>query len=205
MTTPTETRLPTAVRPRSYALTLTPNLADFTFQGEESISIEVVEPTTHVTLHALELEISHCEAALPDGTVLQATESVIDEDAETATFTFSRPIPQGSAALNLRFSCTLNDQLRGFYRSQYVDADGKPRYLATTQFEATDARRAFPCWDEPAVKATFRVTLVVPSDLVAISNMPVESETQTQNGAKTVRFAASPRMSTYLLAFIVGD
>jgi len=204
MTTPIETRLPSGVRPQSYALTLTPNLADFTFQGEESISIEVVEPTTHVTLHALELEISHCEAALPDGTVLQATESVIDEDAETATFTFSRPIPRGSAALNLRFAGTLNDQLRGFYRSQYVDADGQPRYLATTQFEATDARRAFPCWDEPAIKATFQVTLVVPSDLVAISNMPVESEAQAQSGAKAVRFAQSPRMSTYLVAFVVG-
>src|SRR3990172_9145761 len=103
MTTPRETRLPIAVRPQRYALTLTPNLADFTFQGKESISIEVTEATTHITLHALELEISHCEVALSDGTVLQAVECVIADDAETATFAFGRPIPQGNAALNIRF------------------------------------------------------------------------------------------------------
>ncbi|MBI4498852.1 MAG: M1 family metallopeptidase [Chloroflexi bacterium] len=198
-------RLPASIRPRRYALTLTPDLTDFTFQGEEAIALEVAEATTHITLHASELDIASCEVTLADGTALPAADIHLDADAETARFSFGQPIPAGSVTLHLRFAGTLNDQLRGFYRSRYTSPDGATRYLAATQFEATDARRAFPCWDEPAVKATFQVTLVVPTDLTAISNMPVESETPVGPGRKAVRFAETPRMSTYLLAFIVGD
>ena len=205
MTTPVENRLPTHVRPRAYGLTLTPDFVQFTFQGEASIAIDVVEPTASITLHALELDISGCDVTLAGGAVLSAAHIAMDEKAETATFSFGQALPAGDATLDLRFAGTLNDQLRGFYRSQYPGPDGTPRYLATTQFEATDARRAFPCWDEPAIKATVQLTLVIPADLVAISNMPVASETQLKGGAKAVRFAESPRMSTYLLAFIVGD
>ena len=118
--------------------------------------------------------------------------------------TFDRELPPGEAALHLRFAGTLNDQLRGFYRSQYRDDGGATRTLATTQFEATDARRAFPCWDEPAIKATFDITLVVPDALAAISNMPIADETRA-DGKRAVRFRTTPRMSTYYLAFVVGD
>ena len=113
---------------------------------------------------------------MPDGTVLQAQDIAHDESAETVALSFDRPVPAGSASLSVEFTGILNDQLRGFYRSQYTDARGATRHLATTQFEPTDARRAFPCWDEPARKATFRVTLRVPHGLVAVSNMPEESE-----------------------------
>ena len=122
---------------------------------------------------------------------------------------FDSEIPTGPATLELTFTGELNDRLRGFYRSHYTDIDGHERYLATTQFEATDARRAFPCWDEPAVKAAFKVTLVVPGDLVAVSNMPVVSEEVAPSASpaslKVVRFSETPVMSTYLLAFVVGD
>ncbi|MSQ11776.1 MAG: M1 family peptidase [Dehalococcoidia bacterium] len=204
MTTGHLYRLPATVRPIRYELTFAPNLSDFTFHGEETVELEVGGPTDRIVLNALDLTISDARLTLPDGST--ATPQVkMDNDAETATFTFARTISPGKASLRMRFTGTLNDQLRGFYRSQYEDADGQKRYLATTQFEATDARRAFPCWDDPAVKATFQVTLVVPAELAAISNMPVESEKPAGNGAKAVRFAQSPKMSTYLLALVVGD
>ncbi len=205
MVTQTDVRLPTNVRPVNYLLTLTPELEKFTFAGEETIDIEIREATNRIELHALELEISHCDVKLPDGTTIPSQNIEMDAKAETAIITLGSAIPAGSAALNLRFTGILNDQLRGFYRSQYIGPGGETKYLATTQFEATDARRAFPCWDEPAVKATYQVTLVVPQDLAAICNNAEESVTPVAGGLKAVRFKETPKMSTYLLAFIVGD
>ncbi len=205
MTTTVETRLPTAVRPRSYIITLAPDLTNFTFTGEETITIEIIESTDKIVLHSLDLDIASCEITLENGNLLSAVDIALDEGTETATLSFSESLPRGRATLSLKFAGALAEQLRGFYRSRYTGPNGDQRYLATTQFEATDARRAFPCWDEPAVKAKFQITLVVPSDLVALSNMPVENETPGDNGTKAVRFAESPAMSTYLLAFIVGD
>jgi puromycin-sensitive aminopeptidase len=188
-----------------YTLTLAPDLERFTFSGEESVEVEVLDPTFQIVLNAAELHISEARLKLKNGAVLQAKALEQNEAAEVATITFDQRLPQGGATLELKFTGILSEQLRGFYRSQYTTPDGQQRYLATTQFEATDARRAFPCWDEPSLKATYQVTLVVPSAFQAISNMPVEEERAAGNGAKMVRFAESPRMSTYLLAFIVGD
>ena len=165
----------------------------------------MIEPTTSITLNAIELDIRSCVLTTDGGESKSPLSTTLDEKAETATFQFAERIPAGRASLEIDFTGELNDRLRGFYRSRYTDADGSERYLATTQFEATDARRAFPCWDEPAAKATFDITLVVPADLQAVSNMPVESETETGPGLKTVRFQQTPVMSTYLVAFVVGD
>ena len=197
--------LPTSVRPVKYRLTMEPNLGDFTFRGEETVDIQVLEPTSAISLDCIEIAIQSCRLTLDDGASFSPTATLFDEPRETVTFDFGSTIPSGAARLDIRFTGELNDKLRGFYRSHYTDAEGKERYLATTQFEATDARRAFPCWDEPALKATFEVTLVVPSGLVAVSNMPAVSETEVTEGAKEIRFAETPIMSTYLLAFIVGD
>ncbi|CAJ0763078.1 15809_t:CDS:10 [Entrophospora sp. SA101] len=127
-------------------------------------------------------------------------------EVDTVTLTFQKEIIAGTkAALHIEFTGILNDKMTGFYRSSYVDESGNKRYLATTQFQATYARHAFPCWDEPAIKATFDITLIVPSELTALSNMNVISEKPLANGKKEVVFAKTPIMSTYLLAFIVGD
>jgi len=204
MSSPSAHRLPDAVRPERYVLTLEPDLAHFTFRGSESISIDVHAPTSRIVLNAAELDVTSASVVLPDGTTLRA-DAQADEDAERATIAVNGEVPVGKAELRLEFTGTLNDQLRGFYRSRYVAADGSTQHLATTQFEATDARRAFPCWDEPAVKAVFDVTLVIPQELTAISNMPQVSDEPGEAGKRTVRFEPTPLMSTYLLVFVVGD
>ena len=204
MTTTSSTRLPENVRPMRYRLTLEPDLDSFTFTGREEIGVTVETPTAEVTLNASELNVSRAIAAAAGGDS-EAIAIEHDEEQERVTLRFPVPLPAGQAVLRLDFTGVLNDQLRGFYRSAYVDSDGVEKRLATTQFEATDARRAFPCWDEPSVKATFDVTLVVPEGLEAISNMPVASTGTAPGGRKAVTFEPTPAMSTYLLAFIVGD
>jgi puromycin-sensitive aminopeptidase len=196
--------LPAEVRPVKYRITLSPDLTGFTFAGEETIDIEVKRPTAQIVLNAAELEIQAAHVLL-DGQRMPAQSIELDAKAETATLTFGTPLTIGTSQLYMRFTGILNDKLRGFYRSEYTLPDGTKRVMATTQFEAPDARRAFPCWDEPAHKAEFEISLVIPSELTAISNMPIISETPHGTGTKLVRFAESPIMSTYLLAIMVGE
>ncbi|KAF9908821.1 hypothetical protein BX616_011369 [Lobosporangium transversale] len=135
----------------------------------------------------------------------KAIEIKLTEIDQVATFTFAQPIPKGKAVLQIEFEGEHNDRMNGFYRSQYKDAQGQTKYMVVTQFEACDARQAFPCWDEPAVKATFSVALVVPWELEALSNMPIKEMTSVDPAVKTVYFEKTPVMSTYLVAFAVGD
>ena len=141
-------------RPVTYHIRLSPNLTAFTFAGEETVEIEVLEPTSRIVVNAAELEIQEAHL-LQDGQRTSAQAIVLDEEAETATLTFAAPLPTGTSQLFMRFTGILNEKLRGFYRSEYTLPDGTKRIMATTQFEAPDARRAFPCWDEPAHKAQF--------------------------------------------------
>ena len=196
--------LPNTVRPKKYRLTLQPDTETFTFKGSQSIDIDVLEPTDRIILNAAELEIG-AVSVIRDGNVTACSSVSFDAENETATLDFGAVLTLGEARLDMEFTGVLNDKLLGFYRSEYVNQDGETRYLATTQFEATDARRAFPCWDEPAHKATFEVTLVFAEEYQAVSNSPAVEETSPGPGLKSVRFAETPIMSTYLLAFIVGD
>lgn len=194
--------LPRDVRPKKYRLTLSPDLSQYLFTGREEIDIEVLEPAARIVLHAADLRVESAEVR-QNGAKMDANRIILDEKKETVQLEFPRTLQRGPAELRIAFNGKLNDQMRGFYRSLYT-VNGETRVMAVTQFEATDARRAFPCWDEPAIKATFEVTLEIPPDRIAISNMP-PVETRTHQGKKVVRFAESPIMSTYLLAFIVGD
>ncbi len=204
MTESNAVMLPKDVRPSKYTLTLQPDLKAFTFTGSVAIDIEVLQPTDSIVLNAAELEIGSCRVESAAGEALPGS-TTLDEEAETVSFAFGSALPVGPARLEIEFTGELNDRLRGFYRSRYTDTSGEERHLATTQFEATDARRAFPCWDEPSMKATFDVTLVVPEELEAVSNtLPVE-ESAMDGGLRRIRFEETPVMSTYLLAFIVGD
>ncbi len=196
--------LPRTIRPSKYRLTLQPDIDDFTFQGSQIVDIEILEPTRQIVLNAIDLEIVATRLRRGETTTVSRSVS-LDDAAQTATLDFGESLPAGPAQLEMEFTGTLNDKLIGFYRSEYTTADGESRYLATTQFEATDARRAFPCWDEPAHKAIFEVTLVFSDEYQAVSNTPPVEETSPGAGLKSIRFAETPVMSTYLLAFIVGD
>ena len=204
--------LPDNVRPVHYDLTLTPNFDDFAFDGEVDVAVQMQPGTTEVVLNCAEIDIKSAAVSWTDtdGEHSQEASNIsYDADAETATISIAGTPADGLVGnqhLRMKFTGELNDKLRGFYRSQYTNPEGETAYLATTQFEATDARRALPCWDEPAVKATFQVTLNVPEEMAAVSNTPIiEERAGDAPGVKTVKFDTTPVMSTYLLAFVIGD
>src|SRR5262245_30270076 len=198
-------RLPTSVLPERYEIRLTPDLTSWTFSGEEKVWLHVHEPVREIVLNAAELELHSASLVLKDGRNL-AAQVTVDSENEQARLVFSEAVPAGAGELRIRFARILNDKLHGFYRSTYKNAEGQEKPLASTQFESTDARRAFPCWDEPAFKAVYQVTLVVDEKLTAISNARVVSEKKlTNTGKKEVVFADTMKMSTYLVAFIVGE
>ena len=172
--TPNPYRLSDEVLPRAYRLTLEPDLDRAVFAGEVEIDVEVVSPVDAIVLNAVELEVRSAHVVV-DGTSHECAVT-IDPVTERATLTPPSPIGNGPAKIALVFTGILNDQLVGFYRSTFVDDAGVTHTIATTQMEATDARRAFPCFDEPAKKATFEISLVVPEGLAAYSNSPVLSE-----------------------------
>ncbi|MGQ0772355.1 MAG: M1 family metallopeptidase [Nitrososphaerota archaeon] len=189
------------VIPINYDLTFEPNFRDFTFSGKEVIDIKISKPTSIIALNAAELKIKNCHI-LWNGQKLSA-KTRLDEKNETLTISIPKKI-SGHAKIAVDFTGVLNNRLVGFYRSQYKDKQGKPKFLATTQFEAADARRAFPCWDEPAAKATFDVSLITEKNHIAISNTNVVLRKQLDS--KTLyKFARTPVMSTYLLYLGVGE
>ncbi|MDQ3569326.1 MAG: M1 family metallopeptidase [Actinomycetota bacterium] len=196
-------RLPYSVEPTRYDLTLSPDLDEASFTGEERVLVRVHRPTAEIVLNAADLSIHEAKLFADDGTI-RPGRVTLDEANERAVIALEEPAPAGDHTLHLTFSGVLNDQLQGFYRSQFRDHDDVTRTIAATQFEATDARRAFPCWDEPDRKASFAVTLIVDEELVAISNSEVEEVTEAGPGRKQYRFAETMRMSTYLAAFVVG-
>jgi puromycin-sensitive aminopeptidase len=196
-------RLPRHIIPNRYELRLQPNLSTGAFAGRETIILRVMRTTNTIILNAVDLAIS--SAILEGGTDQRLDATIALEDAtQRCHLTFSQPVTSGEWRLHLTFQGTLNEQLRGFYRSTYKDAAGITHTLAATQFEATDARRAFPCWDEPDFKAVFAITLVIDAHLTAVSNTSIVSQSN-EAGKKVVRFADSIKMSTYLVAFIVGE
>ncbi|MCC6178717.1 MAG: M1 family metallopeptidase [Chloroflexi bacterium] len=197
-------RLPATVVPERYELILAPDLADATYTGDEIVSVRVREPVTEILLNALDLDIHEAFITNDAGDRIDGVVEMQPED-ERARIALATTAQPGAWRLSLRFSGILNDKLHGFYRSTYRDAHGTEHVIATTQMEATDARRAFPCWDEPELKAVFAVTLVVDEGLTAISNARAIAETPQPGGKKSVRFADTITMSTYLVAFIVGE
>ncbi len=198
-------RLPANVIPERYEIKLTPDLAAATFAGEQKVFVQVLDPVRQIVVNAAELQFQAIAIRGPGGEVVLGS-TVLDGENERAAFNFAETLNPGPWELEIKFSGILNDKLHGFYRSTYKGPDGQERTLASTQFESTDARRAFPCWDEPAFKAVFQVTLVVDEKSTAISNARTVRETPLAGtGKKAVVFADTIKMSTYLVAFIVGE
>jgi aminopeptidase 2 len=172
----------------------------------------VEEDTTSIALNTLELDIHHTTIKSDSNVVSSKPHLSYNEETQTTTIALGDKIPAGKKIqLELAFTGQLNDKMAGFYRSSYKDqASGAVKYLATTQMEPTDARRAFPCFDEPALKATYDITLVADKHLTCLSNMDVASEEEVKSSTgpgmkKAVKFNRTPLMSTYLVAFIVGE
>jgi aminopeptidase N/puromycin-sensitive aminopeptidase len=191
-------RLPQTVKPEHYTLTLTPDLKTATFTGSETIDVAVEEPVDVITLNSAEIKFDSVTTVL-DGKTLTARVSE-DADKQQATFDFGQKLPAGKLRLEIHYTGILNNELRGFYLSKTAK-----RNYAVTQFESTDARRAFPSFDEPAFKATFSVTLVVDKGDTAISNTNIIRDEPKPDAKHAITFATTPKMSTYLVALLVGD
>ena len=197
--------LPKTIKPIKYSINLTPNLNNFSFLGEEIIELDILKDTNQICLNSVDLEIHECYIKYKNNYKINPINLKFDPSAELLFINFDLKIKQGKISLYIKFTGKILDKLRGFYKSEYTDTLGNIKNIASTQFEPTDARRAFPCWDEPIFKAKFKIKLVIPGELEAISNMPIEEIKHINSTNKSVTFTESPIMSTYLLAFIVGD
>lgn len=192
-------RLPTTVTPSHYDLAFVVDLNRERFEGAETIQIHVADATTTVVLNAAELQLR--DVTIGKGPMAQTATVTLDQASQTATLTAPKPLAPGATEIHAKFSGILNTQLRGFYISKT-----KLRKYAVTQFESTDARRAFPCFDEPAFKATFAVTLTIDRGDTAISNGRVLSDVSGPSMTQhTMTFSTTAKMSSYLVAMTVGD
>src|SRR5271170_1922737 len=181
-------RLPEIAVPDHYKLTFSPDFTKNDFAGDETITVRVLKPTSQIVLNAAEIDFQ--EVTITSGHSAQKATVTLDKDKETATLAVDHPIPPGPATIQTRYHGILNDQLRGFYLGK--DSDG--RKYAATQFEATDARRAFPSFDEPAYKATFDVVVIADQGMTVISNTKVVSDAAGPgDGKHTVHFATTPK------------
>ena len=192
--------LPDDVVPDAYRIAITPHAAAATFEGRVEIDVQVRRRTNRVVLDSADLAIAgatlDAEAAAP--------KIALDARRQRATFTFAHPLAPGRHTLEIVYSGKIQDQASGLFRLKYATPAGEKTSLFT-MFEDSDARRFVPSWDEPARRATFDLTVTVPADLMAIGNMPVAATEALPGGLKRVRFATTPKMSTYLLFFGLGD
>ena len=191
-------RLPGGAFPQHYTLTVNINFSNNTFDGDETINLNLTKPTNTITLNALEIDFHNVSVTAAGQT--QTAKVSLDEKNEQATFTVPNQLPAGPAKVHILYTGQLNDKLRGFYLSTY-----KGRKYEVSQMESTDARVAFPCFDEPAYKATFDITAIVDKGDTAISNGEIVSDTPGPGDQHTIKFATSPKMSSYLVALTVGD
>jgi aminopeptidase N len=195
----TAQRLPEVAAPENYKLSFTPDLDKATFEGNETISIRVLKPTSEITLNAVDIDFH--EVTVTSGGNTQKAKVTPDKDKEMVVLSVEKPLSAGPATVHITYAGVLNSEMRGFY----LGKDDQGRKYAATQFEATDARRAFPSFDEPAYKATFDITTVADKGHVAISNSKVASDTPGPGDRHTVRFTTTPKMSSYLAALVVGN
>jgi aminopeptidase N len=199
------TQLPRNVRPTHYDVAVTPHVDALTFDGKVTVTLDVLKPTASITLNALEMKFASASLAPVSGNATFAAPKIsVDNDAQTATFTFAKPIPAGSYRLTMDYTGKIDTQANGLFVINYDTKDGH-KHALYTQFENSDARRFIPSWDEPGYKATFDLTATIPTGQMAVSNMPAAEKTDVGNGLTRVRFQPSPKMSTYLLFFGAGE
>ncbi|MFN5840808.1 MAG: M1 family metallopeptidase, partial [Acidimicrobiaceae bacterium] len=189
-------RLPRTVLPSQYVVSLSPNLDTASFTGSVTIAAEATQAANEIVLNAIELDIHSV-------TVI-GSDAPYSLNEELARLIIDTSVSPGPVSIHISFTGTLNDKLRGFYRSTFTDGDGNTRTIATTQMQSTDCRRAFPCFDEPDFKATFAIDLTFNNDLLAVSNGKEIRREELPNNQVRVWFSETMLMSTYLVAFVVG-
>ncbi len=198
-------KLPKDVVPKSYDIRVKPMIEQRTFTGSETVLVEVREPVKTITLNANALTIPSAKLVSTEGKVEEVAQVSLDEKEQTATLTFAHEVSAGTHQLALDFAGKINEAGQGLYYASYEEeGSGAKKTMLGTQMEATDARRMFPCWDEPAFRARFRLTATVPANFTAVSNMPIEHE-QKNGDEKVVRFAETPPMPSYLVVFCAGE
>ncbi|MDP9186804.1 MAG: M1 family metallopeptidase [Verrucomicrobiota bacterium] len=208
-------KLPKQVAPLKYSIRIVPDVAKLTFTGSETVKIKATAPVRELVLNSLELDIAKASI---DGIQLSPDTIKLDPNNELLTIALPNELKVGEHSLALEFSGKITPKGRGFYYMPYQEeGTGAKKIALGTQFEPSDARRFFPCWDEPSFRARFQLTTVVPENWLAVSNMPVESERSPQRvrpaadkidlpeGTKEVRFQATPSMSSYLNVFVTGE
>ena len=200
------TQLPRTVRPNHYVVAITPDAANLRFKGKVAVAIDVLQPTNSITLNAIDMAFSKVSLSPANGNTspFTAPKVQVNADDQTVTFTFDTTIAPGRYSLQMDYTGKIGTQATGLFAIDYDTKAGKQRALYT-QFENSDARRLIPCWDEPAYKATFTLEAVVPDGQMAISNMPIAQRTERGDGRSNVLFTRTPKMSTYLLFFALGD
>jgi len=192
-------RLPENARPENYKLTFTPDLDKATFEGDETIAIRMLKPGSEITLNAVDIDFH--DVTVTNGGTTQKAKVTPEKEKEMIGLSVEKPLAAGPVTVHITYSGILNDEMRGLY----LGKDDHGRKYAASQFEATDARRAFPSFDEPDYKATFDITAVADKGLVAISNQKIVSDTPGPGDKHSVRFATTAKMSSYLAALVVGN
>src|SRR5438477_6760330 len=202
-------KLPKQVVPLEYSVRIVPDLAKLTFTGSERIKVKATAPTRELVLNSAELEIAKASV---DGIHLSPDAIKLDPNNELLTIALPNELPAGEHTIALEFSGKITPKGRGLYYMPYQEqGTGAKKVALGTQFEPSDARRFFPCWDEPSFRARFQLTAVVPQNWLAVSNMPIESEAKIDNpeiigtGGKEVRFTTTPPMASYLNVFVAGE
>jgi aminopeptidase N len=199
------TQLPRIAIPHHYSITVTPHAQQLTFDGDVRIDLDVIKPTRELVLNAADLKLASATLRPARGGKVLAARISLDPDAQTATLAFPANVAPGAYHLAIRYSGIIHTQANGLFALDYKNKEGKDARSLFTQFEAADARRFFPGWDEPDYKATFDLTARVPGDTMAVGNMPAASSKVLAGGLKEVRFQTTPIMSSYLLFFADGD
>ncbi|MGB8804002.1 MAG: M1 family metallopeptidase, partial [Chthoniobacterales bacterium] len=195
-------KLPKQVRPTDYAIWIKPDIKKLTFAGRETVKLNVEQATSELVLNAADLTLSDAQL---DGKTIPKTAIKFDAKNELLTITAPGELTPGEHTLALKFTGKINQFGRGLFYGKYQEqGTGAKKIFLGTQFEATDARRLFPCWDEPVFRARFQLTTVVPENWMAVSNMPVASEKKVTSG-REVEFQPTPSMSSYLVVFCAGE
>ena len=196
-------RLPKSTYPNRYEIELDVDLDKFSYTGTQKVDLNVVETTNKIVLNSVGIEVTKAKVQNTEQDISLEV-SYIEED-EKIVFESEEVLSKGLYELYLEFNSEITNDLKGFYKSSYMSEGGEKKWIATTQFEPTAARSAFPCWDEPEYKAIFSITIITDEKYLRVSNEMVLEEEKIENNKLRTKFADSMKMSSYLVAFVIGD